>query len=77
MPLGHRARLNLKPVQTWFPGKGSGWQGPNPGVFYSSKVRARLGWWKQAGASRLCIQVLKDGYKLAFNGSRLLFERHH
>ena len=67
MPPWHRARLNLKPVQTWFPGKGSGWQGPNPGVFYSSKVRARLGWWKQAGASRLCIQVLKDGYKLAFN----------
>jgi len=65
-PTGRGRRLDLRPVQRWFPGKGAFWVSPNPGVFYSSKVRARLGWWKNNGASRLTVSVLKTGYKLQF-----------
>ena len=35
-------------------------------VYYSSKIRACLGWWKAQKAPRLTVSVLRNGYKIPF-----------
>lgn len=68
-PRAHRRRVRLAtcPVPRWYPGKGSAWQGPNPGVFYSSRIRASLAWWRGERAPRAILTALKSGVKLEFH----------
>ena len=35
-------------------------------VYYSSKIRSCLGWWKAQKAPRLTVSVLRNGYKIPF-----------
>ena len=56
-PRGHKSRrghfgLHLHPVRTWWPGKGTPFSAPSARVFYTSKVRAKLGWWQAERASK-------------------------
>ena len=60
-------RVLTTPVQRWFPGRGSAFTAPPAGVFYSSRVRARAHWWKQAGAPRMTLACLVDGVKIQFH----------
>ena len=60
-------RVLTTPVQRWFPGRGSAFQAPPAGVFYSSRVRARAHWWKGAGAPKLTLACLVHGVKLQFH----------
>ena len=64
--LRRRARLRLNPVPRWFPGRGTAFDAPPVRIFYSSKVRAGLDWWKMERASRAVINCVTHGYKLAF-----------
>ena len=64
--LRRRARLRLNPVPRWFPGRGTAFDTPPVRIFYSSKVRAGLDWWKMERASRAVINCVTHGYKLAF-----------
>jgi hypothetical protein len=71
-PRGHTSRrgpfgLHLHPVRTWWPGKGTPFSAPSARVFYTSKVRAKLGWWQAERASRAVVQCLQHGYKLQFD----------
>ena len=60
-------RVMTTPVQRWFPGRGTAFQAPPEGVFYSSRVRARAHWWKAAGAPKMTIACLVHGVKLQFH----------
>ena len=71
-PRGHTSRrgpfgLHLHPVRTWWPGKGTPFSAPSVRMFYTSKVRAKLGWWQAERASRAVVQCLQHGYKLQFD----------
>jgi len=68
-PRAHRRRVRIAtcPVPRWYPGKGSAWECPNPGVFYSSRIRASLAWWKGEHAPRAILSALKSGVKLDFH----------
>ena len=67
--LARRKRLHIQPVQRWYPGQGTPWQAPNPGVFYSSRVRAKIAWWSAQRAPRLTLAVLKTGVKIDFEST--------
>ena len=60
-------RLTLTPVPRWFPGRGSAFVGPPVRIFYASRIRANLGWWKAQGAPRKIVAALSKGVKLEFS----------
>jgi hypothetical protein len=62
-----RRGVGLHPVPRWFPGRGTHFAAPPAGVFYSSRLRANLAWWKAAGAPRGTLQALAAGVKLEFH----------
>ena len=64
--LQRRRRSSGVPVPRWYPGRGSAFHAPPAGVFYSTKVRARLDWWRQNNASSSVIRALQAGVKLDF-----------
>ena len=66
LPAGRR-RLILNPVPRWYPARGSAFVGPPVRMFYASKVRAHLGWWKAQHAPRSILRALKHGVKLDFH----------
>jgi hypothetical protein len=66
LPAGLR-RLILNPVPRWYPARGSAFVGPPVRMFYASKVRAHLGWWKAQHAPRSILRALKHGVKLDFH----------
>jgi len=66
-PPANRRSLHLHPVPRWYPAKGSAFVGPPVRVFYSSKIRAHLGWWKAQQAPRSILRALKHGVKLDFH----------
>jgi hypothetical protein len=66
LPAG-RQRLILNPVPRWYPARGSAFVGPPVRMFYASKVRAHLGWWKAQHAPRSILRALKHGVKLDFH----------
>ena len=67
--IGRRAsRLRLQAVARWFPGRGSATWAPDVRIFYSTKVRASIGWWRDHAASRSVINVLSAGVKIDFAG---------
>ena len=53
-------------VTRYFPGRGSAFVAPPIQVFYSSKLRARLLWWKQEKAPRRVLHALQKGVDLEF-----------
>ena len=59
-------RSHFAKVTRWFPGRGSAFVAPPVQVFYSSKLRARLLWWKQEKAPRRVLQALQKGVDLEF-----------
>ena len=61
-----RKGLTLNPVPRWFPGKGTALLAPPVRLFYSSQVRANLGWWKSHKAPKAVIRCLEHGLKLDF-----------
>ena len=61
------SRLCLRPVPRWFPGRGSAFVGPPVRVFYSSKIRANIAWWKEQGAPRKIVAALSQGVKFEFH----------
>ena len=64
--LQRRRRSSGVPVPRWYPGRGSAFHAPPAGVFYSTKVRARLDWWRHNNASSSVIRALQVGVKLEF-----------
>ena len=62
---GGRAPM-LQGVKRWYRGRGSAWRAPEVAVYYSSKIRACLGWWKAQKAPRLTVSVLRNGYRIPF-----------
>ena len=61
------SRLSLHPVSRWFPGRGSAFVGPPVRVFYSSRIRANIAWWKEQGAPRKIVAALSQGVKFEFH----------
>ncbi len=61
-----RRRVHFAKVTRWFPGRGSAFVAPPVQVFYSSKLRARLLWWKQEKAPKRVLQALQKGVDLEF-----------
>ena len=59
-------RSHFAKVTRWFPGRGSAFVAPPVQVFYSSKIRASLLWWKQEKAPRRVLQALQKGVDLEF-----------
>ena len=59
-------RLRLKAVARWYPGRGTATWAPPVRLFYSSKVRASIGWWKDNAASKSVLRILSAGVKLDF-----------
>ena len=51
----------------WYPGRGTHFVEPPAGVFYASRLRANLSWWKAARAPRAILQALSAGVKLDFH----------
>ena len=61
----HR-RFSGVTVPRWYPGRDSTFHAPLAGIFYSTKVRDRLDWWRNNKASSSVIQALQAGVKLEF-----------
>ena len=67
-PFGaRRRRLMLNPVSHWHPGRGSAFQAPPVRIFYSSRLRAQLGWWRENKAPRAIQNILEHGVKIDFH----------
>ena len=66
-PPAKRRSLRLNPVPRWYPAKGSAFVGPPVRVFYSSKIRVNLGWWKAQQPPGSILRALKHGLKLEFH----------
>ena len=68
-PRAHRrcVRIASCPVPRWYPGKVSAGQAPNPGVFYSARIRASLAYLKGQHATRAIFSELKSEIKLDFH----------
>lgn len=60
-------RVPVYPVRKWFPGKGSAFVAPSVRIFYSTRIRANLLWWKQEKAPRQVLSCLKNGVRLSFH----------
>lgn len=56
----------LRGVTRWYRGRGSAWIAPSAAVYYSTKIRACLAWWKHQRAPRLTLSVLQRGFKIPF-----------
>ena len=71
--MGHQARGRRRvmgtPIPRWFPGRGTALWAPQVKIFYSSKVRANLGWWRDHDASAKILQCLGAGVKLNFTSA--------
>ena len=65
--LSRRQRVPVYPVRKWFPGKGSAFVAPSVRIFYSTRIRANLLWWKQEKAPRQVLSCLKNGVRLSFH----------
>ena len=65
--LSRRQRVPVYPVRKWFPGKGSAFVAPSVRIFYSTRIRASLLWWKQEKAPRQVLSCLKNGVRLSFH----------
>ena len=65
---GARRKVRVNPVPRWYPGRGSTTWAPDVRIFYSSKIRASMAWWRAptTGASATVIQALAAGVKLTF-----------
>jgi hypothetical protein len=53
----------------WYPGRGSAIWAPPVRIFYSSRVRASLGWWRDNDASAAILRCLSAGVKLTFTSA--------
>lgn len=62
-----KCRVLINPVQKWFPGRGSAFQAPPARIYYSSRLRANLGWWREQRPGRAILNVLKNGVKIDFH----------
>ena len=60
-------RVPVHPVHKWFPGRGSAFVAPSVRIFYTTKIRANLLWWKQEKAPRQVLSCLKNGVRLSFH----------
>ena len=76
-PPASRRTLRLNPVPRWYPARGSVFVGPPVRVFYSSKIRTHLGWWKAQQAHRSILRALKHGVKLEFHTLPQSFKLSH
>ena len=65
--LSRRQRVPVFPVRKWFPGRGSAFVAPSVRIFYSTRIRANLLWWKQEKAPRQVLSCLKNGVRLSFH----------
>ena len=65
--MSRRQRVPVHPVRKWFPGKGSAFVAPSVRIFYSTRIRANLLWWKQEKAPRQVLSCLKNGVRLSFH----------
>ena len=59
-------RISAARVERWFPGRGSAFVAPPARVFYSTKLRASLHWWKQEKAPGRILESIRKGVKLDF-----------
>ena len=66
-PQQARRRTGPHPVPRWYPGRGTSFVAPPAGVFYSSRLRANIAWWREARAPRGILQTLAAGVKLDFH----------
>ena len=66
-PQQARRRTGSHPVPRWYPGRGTSFVAPPAGVFYSSRLRANIAWWREARAPRGILQTLAAGVKLDFH----------
>ena len=66
-PQQARRRTGSHPVPRWYPGRGTSFVAPPAGVFYSSRLRANIAWWREARAPRGILQTLSAGVKLDFH----------
>jgi hypothetical protein len=65
--MSRRQRVPVHPVLKWFPGRGSAFVDPNVKIFFSTRIRANLLWWKQEKAPR---QVFLLGEPITENSPR-------
>ena len=65
--LSRRQRVPVYPVRKWFPGRGSAFVAPSVRIFYSTRIRANLLWWKQEKVPRQVLSCLKNGVCLSFH----------
>ena len=65
--MSRRQRVPVYPVRKWFPGKGSAFVAPSVRIFYSTRIRANLLWWKQEKTPRQVLSCLKNGVCLSFH----------
>ena len=65
--MSRRQRVPVYPVRKWFPGKGSAFVEPSVRIFYSTRIRANLLWWKQEKSPRQVLSCLKNGVRLSFH----------
>ena len=63
-----RRRVQVQPVPRWYPGRGTRTWSPDVRIYYSSKIRACMSWWRapRTGASAAVIRALAAGVKLEF-----------
>jgi hypothetical protein len=65
--MSRRQRVPVHPVRKWFPDRGSAFVVPSVRIFYSTRIRANLLWWKQEKAPRQVLSCLKNGVRLSFH----------
>ena len=61
-----KRRVTAARVDRWFPGRGSAFCAPEVKIFYTTKLRAALHWWRQEKAPARILQTIRDGVKLDF-----------
>ena len=59
-------RISAARVERWFPGRGSAFIAPPARVFYATKLRASLHWWKREKAPARILESIRKGVKLDF-----------
>ena len=57
-------RISAARVERWFPGRGSAFIAPPARVFYATKLRASLHWWKREKAEFLESEIMRAGLAL-------------
>ena len=66
-PQQARRRVGPHLVPRGYPGRGTHFVAPPAGVFYSSRLRANIVWWKEVRAPRGILLALAAGVKLDFH----------